>query len=546
MVAPFFQSRLGLKRNFSSPALAAAVTANNSVARATTSKTTKTAITRSYSAAAAATTTNTAGARVLLGGQNSQQQPYHQQQRQLQSKSFLYSSLPSTTTSSSSLSSSTASPLSLINHHHDNSIQKKMISTTNTGATATSKSTASVSPKAQYSNSAVVSAAPDTATDEMKDEYGEMTADGETFRVDEFVLENGSKLPNAQLRYQTYGELNATKDNVVVVCHALTGNASLHSWWGGLLGDGLAFDTSKYLVVCCNILGSCYGSSNPQSLKEDGSEEEYGLDFPDVSVQDTVKLQLQLIKDEIGATSIHSVIGGSFGGMQAMEFAVQGGRTGGDFVKDDGSPYVRSVVPIACGAAHTAWQIAISEVQRQAIYADTNWSNGNPFKATKGLEVARQMGMISYRTPQGYRGKFGREIRENKNGSCPVSPAYGSEAKWQVKSYLEYQGIKFIDRFDPITYVKMTEQMDSHDISRGRGGTVSDILKQIEIPACVMGIDSDVLYPLSEQEELAEHMPKAELKVIRSDDGHDGFLLEQDQVGKHIVNFLKTISSISS
>lgn len=207
-----------------------------------------------------------------------------------------------------------------------------------------------------------------------------------------------------------------------------------------------------------------------------------------------------------------------------------------------GSPYVRSVVPIACGAAHTAWQIAISEVQRQAIYADPNWTNGNPFKATKGLEVARQMGMISYRTPQGYRGKFGREIQESKDASS-TSPVYGSDANWQVKSYLEYQGIKFIDRFDPVTYVKMTEQMDSHDISRNRGGSVSDVLKQIEIPACVMGIDSDILYPLSEQEELAKYMPKAQLKIIHSDDGHDGFLLEQDQVGQHIVDFLKTVST---
>jgi homoserine O-acetyltransferase len=180
------------------------------------------------------------------------------------------------------------------------------------------------------------STASESSSDEMKDEYGEMTADGETFKVDDFVLENGEVLPSAQLRYQTYGELNDAKDNVIVVCHALTGNASLHSWWGDLLGDGLAFDTSKYFIVCCNILGSCYGSTNPQSFKADGKTE-YGLDFPDISVQDTVRLQLRLLKDEIGAASIHSVIGGSFGGMQAMEFAVQGGRTGGDFVQDDGA-----------------------------------------------------------------------------------------------------------------------------------------------------------------------------------------------------------------
>ncbi len=212
--------------------------------------------------------------------------------------------------------------------------------------------------------------------------------------------------------------------------------------------------------------------------------------------------------------------------------------------KNAGSPFVRSVVPIACGAAHTAWQIAISEVQRQAIYADPKWET-DPFHATKGLEVARQMGMITYRTAKGYQDKFGRQTQQNGGGAGTRNDdggnstlIYGSNARWQVKSYLEYQGIKFIDRFDPITYVKLTEQMDSHDVSRGRGGSVADVLSKVEIPACVMGIDSDVLYPLSEQEELADYIPNSELKVIHSDDGHDGFLLEQDQVGRHIVDFL--------
>lgn len=214
---------------------------------------------------------------------------------------------------------------------------------------------------------------------------------------------------------------------------------------------------------------------------------------------------------------------------------------------DPGSPFVRSVIPIACGAAHTAWQIAISEVQRQAIYADPKWET-DPFQATKGLEVARQIGMISYRTAKGYQDKFGREMQTPRTGggggggaaaeSGSSAPSYGSNAPWQVKSYLEYQGVKFIDRFDPITYVKLTEQMDSHDVCRGRGGTLAEVLGRVEIPACVMGIDSDVLYPMSEQEELAEHLPNAELKVIHSDDGHDGFLLEQEQVGRHIVDFL--------
>lgn len=169
----------------------------------------------------------------------------------------------------------------------------------------------------------------------MKDEYGEMNSEGHSFVMENFELENGTVLPSAELRYQTYGELNERRDNVLVVCHALTGNASLHSWWGGLLGDKKAFDTSKYLVVCCNVLGSCYGSTNPQSINPTTGLA-YGKDFPDISVMDTVKLQLHLLKDELAIKSVKSVVGGSFGGMQAVEFAVQGGSSIGGFVTEDG------------------------------------------------------------------------------------------------------------------------------------------------------------------------------------------------------------------
>uniref|UniRef100_A0A7S1BC21 AB hydrolase-1 domain-containing protein n=1 Tax=Corethron hystrix TaxID=216773 RepID=A0A7S1BC21_9STRA len=366
----------------------------------------------------------------------------------------------------------------------------------------------------------------------MKDEYGEMTSEGETFVTKDFDLENGTKLPVVQLKYKTYGKLNNSRDNVLVVCHALTGNASLHSWWGGLLGKHKAFDTEKYLIVCCNIPGSCYGSTNPQSVNPNTGTV-YGKSFPDISVKDTVKLQLSLLQEELNILSVKAVIGGSFGGMQALEFAVQAGSKNANFVSRDGSPYVRSVVAIACGATHTAWQIAVSEVQRQAIYADPKWKE-DPFNSTKGLEVARQMAMVSYRTPQGYQKKFGRQLQTQD------SPPYGSKTQWKAKSYLEHQGKKFIHRFDPITYVKLTEQMDSHDISRNRGVSVEEVLGQIKIPVCVLGIDSDVLYPLSEQEELVKYIPDSELFVIRSDEGHDGFLLEQDQVAYHITKFLNT------
>lgn len=358
-----------------------------------------------------------------------------------------------------------------------------------------------------------------SSTGAMKDEYDEMDDAGETFSVRDFELENGSVLPIADLRYQTYGQLNADRSNVLVVCHALTGNASLHSWWKALLET---LDTSKHFVVCCNILGSCYGSTNPTSTNP-ATEKPYGMDFPDVSVQDTVRLQLRMLQEHLEVSSIKSVIGGSFGGMQTVEYAAQAGAVN----------YLRSVIPIACGAQHTAWQIGISEVQRQCIYKDPAWQSGDYMNATDGLELARQFGMISYRTPAGYDTKFGR--------SAANDVPYGSQTQWQVKSYLVYQGKKFLQRFDPITYVKLTEQMDSHDVTRNRGDTVADALSVATMPAMVLGIDSDILYPLSEQTALAEALPNAELKVIRSADGHDGFLLEQDQVGRHITEFLNTI-----
>ncbi len=209
-----------------------------------------------------------------------------------------------------------------------------------------------------------------------------------------------------------------------------------------------------------------------------------------------------------------------------------------------GTPFVRSVIPIACGVKHTAWQIAISEVQRQAIYADPMWDSDTPQLAHGGLSVARQMGMISYRTAQGYQAKFGRRMKTDTTATS--APLYGSEAQWQVKSYLEYQGKKFLDRFDPITYVKLTEQMDSHDVGRNRGGDVAQALSQVTIPARILGIDSDILYPLTEQEEMAHLLPRGELKVIHSEDGHDGFLLEQEQVAHYIQEFLETINKDES
>eukprot|EP01033_Poteriospumella_lacustris_P014880 gene14880-10639_t len=270
------------------------------------------------------------------------------------------------------------------------------------------------------------------------------------------------------------------------------------------------------------MLGSCYGSTGPSSINpKTGSP--YGIDFPTVSIRDGARLQLQMLREHLNITSVKSVIGGSMGGMQALEMAILGSEHAPHEL-----PFVRSSILIGCGAKHSAWQIGMSETQRQAIYADDNWKGGR-FSAdqppTKGLALARKMAMISYRSATAYEEKFGRE-KDPKTGL------------FQVQSYLKHQGQKFIDRFDALTYVKLTEIMDTHDVGRHRGGVVP-ALQRIRCPTLVLGINSDVLYPMQEQEELAKHIPGASFGVIDSINGHDGFLLEQDQVGRYIDDFLR-------
>jgi len=351
----------------------------------------------------------------------------------------------------------------------------------------------------------------------MQDEYGEMTNKGESyFAVGRFHLESGAYLERPEVRYNCSGTLNDAKDNVLVVCHPLTGNSDLHSWWGGLVGPGRAFDTDKYYVVCANILGSCYGSTGPMSVKPQTGRP-YMSDFPKVTVRDSVRLHLEMVKEGIGASGVAAVVGGSLGGMQALEWALLG------------EDFVRCVVPMACGASHTAWQIGTSEAQRQAIYTDPKWCGGKYDPAdppTSGLSVARMMAMISYRTPKSFQSKFGRKVNAKKG-------------IFETRSYLEYQGKQFLSRMDPMSYIAITEQMDTHDVgAAGRGG-IDAALASLRQPALIIGIDSDMLYPLHEQQELAEKIPGAEFSLIRSDDGHDAFLLAQEQVQAAISAFLK-------
>ena len=417
----------------------------------------------------------------------------------------------------------------------------------------------------------------DTTSTNMADEYSatatmdEMSF-GDTCTIPDFTLECGVTLPKAQIRYRTYGiPPQTTKDtsNVIVICHALTGNASIDTWWSTLLGPNKAFDTDKYHIICCNILGSCYGSTSPISINPN-TNQPYGIDFPNITVQDTVRIQLECLQQHLGFQSIQCVIGGSFGGMQTLEYAIQGNHVTATTTNEtvpSGSPsttpYIKSIIPIACNAQHSAWQIAISEIQRQMIYHDEQWSTHRQYHlATSGLQLARQMAMISYRTAIGYSNKFSRRTTTTNTKSNTTTDAAvetntsHNVPQWEVSNYLKYQGEKFVNQrqFDPITYVKLTQQMDSHDICRNRisgyssnHATTSDennvatILRQISIPTLVLGIDSDILYPIKEQELLAKYIPNSKFFTIHSIEGHDGFLIEQQQVGTYIQNFLSSL-----
>jgi len=350
-----------------------------------------------------------------------------------------------------------------------------------------------------------------------------MDADGETHYIKNFETQYGYTFPEVRVRYKTWGKLNDKKDNVLVVCHALTGNADVAGWWGALLGPGKAFDTDKYLVVCCNILGSCYGTTGPQDI-DPNTGKKYGSSFPEVTVRDSARMQLDTVMHGLGATGC-CVVGGSLGGMQTVEMALCGGE------------FVRSIVAIACGGRHHAWQIAISEAQREAIVKDPNWLGGDyapDKKPLNGLSVARQIAMISYRTHEVYERRFGRQKKE-KDG----------EKLFQIKSYLNYQGDKFLTRFDPLSYWVLTKKMDTHDVADGREGTYEEVLGSIKQPTLVLGVDSDLLYPNVEQEELADLIPNAEIEIFSSPEGHDGFLLEQAAIGNATSKFLSQHGGIA-
>jgi homoserine O-acetyltransferase len=338
------------------------------------------------------------------------------------------------------------------------------------------------------------------------------------------VLESGCVLSGITLAYRTWGMLNEAGNNAILVCHALTGSSDADDWFSGFFGEGHVCDPARHYIVCINVLGSCYGSTGPTSLNP-ATNKPYGSDFPSITVRDIVKAQAMLARS-LGIHSFELIFGGSLGGMQVLEWAL--------LFPD----MVKAIVPIATTAKHSPWAIGLSDAQRSAICADANWQGGHYYQPYRppaaGLATARMIAMCTYRSKASFDFKFARRHQDNR------------EDLFAIESYLRYQGDKLVKRFDANSYIILSKSMDSHDISRGRGGDVRRTLSDIHHPALVVSITSDVLYWPAEQEELVEYIPNAESAVLNSPHGHDAFLIDMAVLDGHIVRFLQRSAELKS
>lgn len=348
-------------------------------------------------------------------------------------------------------------------------------------------------------------------------------------------VEGGATLTGIRIAYETWGTLNPARDNAVLVLHALTGDAHVtgpagpgqptSGWWDGVVGPGLAVDTDRWFVVAPNILGGCSGTTGPASLAPDLVE--WRGRFPYVTIRDQVAAQVAFA-DAIGVEEWAAVIGGSMGGMHALEWAV-------------GEPdRVRRLAVLAAPAASSADQIALNSVQTEAVRADPRFRGGDYYGAAdgdgphRGLALARRMALLNYRSPGELNARFGRSWQSD------VSPL-GDHGRFAVESYLDFHGNRFPRRFDANSYIRLVDAMSSHDIGRGRGG-IAAALARIAAPTLVLGIDSDRLYPVEDQQVLARGIRNtldgAHPHVLESAFGHDGFLIERDAVGTALTRLL--------
>ncbi len=326
-----------------------------------------------------------------------------------------------------------------------------------------------------------------------------------------FALESGSALPHIEIAYHTYGNFEAGKSKVVWICHALTANSDAADWWKGLVGENDFFNPSEYFIVCANVLGSCYGTTGPLSINTETGKS-YFKEFPFITVRDMVQAHI-LLRKHLGVEKIHVAIGGSLGGQQVLEWAVT-------------EPDVfENIVPIATNARHSPWGIAFNEAQRMAITSDITWGDESAHAAYEGLKAARAIAMLSYRHYNTFQQTQLEEIDKADN--------------LKASSYQQYQGEKLAKRFNAYSYYTLSKAMDSHNLARGRNRSVEEVLKTIKAKACCIGLNTDILYPPDEQKYLEQYILNAEYHELETLFGHDGFLLEFEQLNRILREFLK-------
>lgn len=325
-----------------------------------------------------------------------------------------------------------------------------------------------------------------------------------------FQLESGQSLPSLEIAYHTFGKLNKERNNVVWVCHALTANSNVFDWWNGLFGENSLYNPQDYFIVCANNLGSCYGTTGPLSINQETKEEWFNY-FPQITIKD-IAATFELLKDHLGIDKIHTLIGGSQGGQIAQEWALQNKNL------------VENLILIATNAQHSPWGIAFNESQRLAIKADRTYYSNTSDAAKKGLSAARSIALLSYR---GYNTYAITQKDENYNKTNNYASA----------SYQRYQGEKLVNRFNAYSYVRLLDAMDSHNVARNRTETKEQALKQIKANTLVVGLTTDILFPLAEQKFLAKNITGANYVEIDSAFGHDGFLIETERLTKVISDF---------
>jgi len=324
-----------------------------------------------------------------------------------------------------------------------------------------------------------------------------------------FITETGEKLPSVEIAYHTWGKLNESADNTIWVCHALTANSDVESWWPGMVGKGLLFDTDKYFIVCANIIGSCYGTTGPASVNP-STGKPWLRDFPLITVRDLVNAH-EILRKHLGVKKIHTIIGASIGGYQALEYSIMF------------PDVIMRLILVASNSKQSPWAIAFSESMRLAMEADQSFAANEPDGGKLGLKAARSIALISYRT----RPAYNETQKENDNEKL---------TSFKASSYQAYQGEKLVSRFNPYSYWTITQLSDTHNTGRGRG-SVTDALATIKAGTLCVGIKSDILFPVEEQQFVAENISDAEYVEIDSFYGHDGFLIETDIMTNVVRNF---------